>query len=70
MGLSLIFLKLFFLVSSEISQGGGSQKLWECAVFCVPSLKKRETRRRKIDSFFVVKGPPKSSFVLPILNRG
>ena len=31
MGLSLIFLKLFFLVFSEISQGGSSQKLWECA---------------------------------------
>ena len=31
MGLSLIFLKLFFLVFSEISQGGSSLKLWESA---------------------------------------
>lgn len=31
MGLSLIFLKLFFLGVTDISQGGNLQKLWECA---------------------------------------
>lgn len=69
-GLFIQFLKLFFLDSLRLLKGELLRSSGDVANGLYALVKEKQDPKEENRFFFLVKKPPKFSFVLPILNRG